>query len=77
MDTIDFEGKTYPIKTIKMPFGERTISIDELNDNLMNSDGSYVSEKARLIDENIFYYVEKVYFNLSESELVAQINYEI
>ncbi|MBA3986841.1 MAG: hypothetical protein H0X63_09805 [Flavobacteriales bacterium] len=77
MDTIEFEGKSYPIKNIKMPFGERTISIDELNEKIINSDGSYVSEKARLIDEDIFYYIERKCFNLPETELVAQINSEI
>lgn len=77
MDTIEFAGERYPLKSIDMPFGIRVISASELNDKLMNSDGSYVSEAARLIDEVIFYFVEREYFNLGETELVTIINSEL
>jgi hypothetical protein len=76
-DMIEFEGIKYPLKYIQMPFGKRAISIEELNDKLMKTDGSYVSEKTRMIDEEIFYFVEKKYFNLPEIEILAIINLEI
>lgn len=59
MNTINFKGNKYPIKIIDFPFGERKISTINLNHNLMNEDGSYYSEEARFIDEQIFYFVEE------------------
>ena len=70
---IEFEGKKYPTLILNFPFGERRISIQKLNENLMNSDGSYVSENARLVDEEIFYFVEDEQINLSKDELVQLI----
>ena len=58
MEIIKFEGQEFPIVNIKLPFGVRKVSNENLNEALMNFDGGYVSEEARLIDENIFYFVE-------------------
>jgi hypothetical protein len=60
-----------------MPFGERTISIENLNNVLMSNDGSYVSEEARMIDEQLFYYIENDSLHLTEFQLVAKILSEI
>ena len=43
----------------------------------MNEDGSYVSENARLVDEDIFYFVDEEDLNLSDDELVKLILSEI
>lgn len=59
MNTINFKGNKYPVKSIDFPFSERIISTINLNHNLMNEDGSYYSEEARFIDEQIFYFVEE------------------
>mgnify|MGYP003665930667 FL=1 len=60
-----------------MPFGERTISTVQLNESLLNLEGSYVSEEARLIDENIFYFVEENVLCFQENEIVNKILSEI
>lgn len=74
---IKFEGKEYPSTMISLPFGERRISNVRLNESLMNSDGSYVSEDARRIDERIFYFVDDEVLQLPENELLNIILSEI
>ena len=76
MRKVKFENKTYCIRNITFPFGERTVGTEKLNDALMD-DGGYVSEEARLIDESIFYFVEENNLRLREKELVLKINSEI
>lgn len=49
MEILKFEGKEYPLVFVTMPFGIRRVSIQTLNERLMNLDGSYISEKARLL----------------------------
>ena len=77
METISFNGKEFPSVIINMPFGERTISTVQLNESLLNLVGSYVSEEARLIDENIFYFVEENVLCFRENEIVNKILSEI
>ncbi|WP_339653197.1 hypothetical protein [uncultured Maribacter sp.] len=77
METISFNGKEFPSVIINMPFGERTISTVQLNESLLNLEGSYVSEEARLIDENIFYFVEENVLCFQENEIVNKILSEI
>jgi hypothetical protein len=72
-----FQGKEYPITIVNMPFGERVISTENLNGALMNNDGSYISNEARMIDEKIFYFVEEEVFHFSENEIVNKILSEI
>lgn len=74
---IKFEGIEYPTLLLSFPFGERQISTEKLNDNLMNLDGSYVSENARLIDEKIFYFVDEENLSLNKAELTQLILSEI
>lgn len=77
MNEIVFQGKSYPIALINMPFGERIISTENLNGVLMNSDGSYVSDEARVLDESIFYFVEDESISISETELTNKILVEL
>ena len=77
MNEIVFQGKSYPIALINMPFGERLISTENLNDDLMNSEGSYVSDKARMIDECIFYFVANNHIRMNKTELRNKILAEL
>jgi len=77
MDKIVFQGKDYLTASVKMPFGERKISSESLNEALMNTDGSYVSDDARRIDEKIFYFVEPKVLHFSETDIVNKILSEI
>ena len=59
--TINFDGKEYPAKSILVDVDgtceECLISVDSLDVALMTKDGAYVSEEARGIDEDIFFFV--------------------
>lgn len=77
METIKFNGIEYPVLQLNFPFGERTISIENLNENLMNVDGSYVSESAQVIDEKIFYFIDEKNLSLSKNDLIQLILSEI
>ncbi len=55
---IKFQGKKYPLRMVEIPgFGERAISVESLEDALLNADSLYVSDEAQVIDEKIFFYV--------------------
>ncbi len=57
MDTIIFEDREYPAKTLPIEdFGERLISVESLEDKFFKDD-RYVSEEARNVDEMIFFFV--------------------
>ena len=77
METIKFEGNNYPYVLVEMPFGERRISTQTLNEKVMNADGSYASQKAALIDEQIFYFVSDLDISLDSDKLVRLILSEI
>jgi len=77
MGKIEFQGKDYPLVLVNLPFGEMLISTVSLNNVLMNNDGSYVSDEARTIDENIFYFVEDNILHLNENKLANKILSEI
>ena len=72
MDTIKFDGNNYPIKELNFPFGNRLISVTELNNAVVdNISGDYVSDKARYIDESIFYFIGPHQFSFKDEHLVA------
>lgn len=77
MEIIKFKGKEYPSVFVTMPFGVRRVSIQTLNERLMNLDGSYISEKARLIDEEIFYFVDDEIIQHSKNKIAKLILSEI
>lgn len=74
---IKFKGAKYPIREISFPFGERMISVEKLNTALMNKNGGYVSEHAKVIDEHIFYFVAEKNFSLTEKQLSLKIINEL
>ncbi|HKC69704.1 MAG TPA: hypothetical protein VKG26_15810 [Bacteroidia bacterium] len=58
-------------------FGTVLISTQSLNNNLLNSDGSYISDEALNLDEKIFYFVEDDEIELSEDKLNEIINNQV
>lgn len=73
MEMIEFEGIKYPSVIVDIPFGESRMGSETLNESLMNFDGSYVSENAKLIDEEIFYFVAEKSLALESDKLVKLI----
>lgn len=78
MHTITFENFEYPIREIDLPeFGNVTISTLNLSNKLLNENSQYVSDKAQLIDEKIFYYLEPEQIELSDKKIANMILSEL
>jgi hypothetical protein len=78
VQTIVFQKSEYPIREVKIPnFGNVIVSTINLSDKLLNKGYCYVSEKAQLIDEQIFYYVDLEQMKLSDKEIAKIILSEI
>ena len=75
---IQFNNKIYASRLICIEeYGEVVVSVCSLNEALFNDSYNYICEKARLIDETIFYFVADEMINLSDMELRNLINFEI
>lgn len=78
MDIIVFENKEFKIREIDLPdFGIVLISTNSLNELLLNENGNYTSEEAKIIDEKIFYFVDDSEIELVEEAIVNLITMEI
>ena len=67
---IKFNGKEYSTKQVNVPdFGERLISVESLEESLMDAEGFYVSDEAQVIDEKIFFYVPDDVINKDEKAI--------
>ncbi len=75
--TITLHHQTFPIREIEFDFGNRNISTDDLNEMIMYETGNYTSEEARMVDEEIFYYVGLEEIELDEAVLRERILGEI
>ena len=72
LDFIIFEEGTYPVRYVAIEGreSELMISTENLEAVLINEDGGYTSPEARLIDEQIFYYVpERIIMDCSDEEV--------
>lgn len=78
MNYIKFENKEYPYRELFMhDFGNVVVSTDSLNQVLMNEDGTYTTKDAKLLDEEIFFFVEDADIFLKDSLLAKQIKKNI
>ena len=68
-----FDSQDYTIRVIDTPtYGTVKIADTTLRDALMDETyEDFVSDKAREVDEGIFFYVEPEHINLPKDELVA------
>ncbi|MBY8963983.1 hypothetical protein KJK34_14585 [Flavobacterium sp. D11R37] len=58
-------------------FGEVLISVEELNDILLDDEGGYVSKEAEFVDQQIFYFVSNIEIDLPIPELTELINTQV
>ena len=72
---IAFKGKNYPIRHVEVKgFGVEPIAPKSLQNALLKDD-AYVSNEARIIDEEIFFFVEDSVFNrYTTNELSAYVS---
>lgn len=74
MDTLKFKNKEYRLREIELPeLGKVLISTTGLNNALMNNGSSYVSEEAKSIDEEIYFFVEDKEIELQSAQLISLI----
>ena len=72
-----FNGEDYPTRLIALDMpeisGQQLISVDSLDVALMTKDGCYVSEEARAIDEEMFFYVPDKMIDAEENILIQYV----
>ena len=72
LDFIIFEEDTYPVRYVAIEGceSELMISTEDLEAVLIDEDGGYTSPEARLIDEQIFFYVpDRIAMDCSDEEV--------
>ena len=72
LDFIIFEEGTFPVRNVAIEGreSELMISTEDLETVLINEDGGYTSPEARLIDEQILFYVpERIALDCSDEEV--------
>lgn len=72
-----FNGEEYPTRLIALDMpeisGQQVISVDSLDIALMTKDDCYVSEEARAIDEEVFFYVPDKMIDAEENILIQYV----
>ena len=72
-----FNGEEYPTRLIALDMpeisGQQLISVDSLDVAHMTKDGCYVSEEARAIDEEVFFYVPDKMIDAEENILIQYV----
>lgn len=73
-EAFDFNKKTYPVRTIKFCDGDTEndviIGTESFEDALMPNGADFASERARSIDEEIFFYVpDQIFFTTTDAQL--------
>jgi uncharacterized protein (DUF1499 family) len=78
MSTIDFAERQFEVREIFLPqFGNILLSTSSLNEILMNKNGGYVSEEAKRVDEQIFYYIDDSEMKLEDEKLIHLVSKQI
>lgn len=79
MRILKFDQTSYLIRTVTSPaFGEVEVASASLNNELLNAIGSgYISEEARLIDEQIFFYVDDAVLHNADEYLIKYLEEEV
>ncbi len=72
MNSVTYRGRTYPCRVVDVQnYGERCVSVESLDKALFDDEGNYVSDKARLIDEDIFFFVPDNCITSGDEELAT------
>lgn len=70
MSQIEFENRKFKIRDVNVRNeGLKAISLLELNKALFQENGDYKSDKARSIDEQIYFFVDEEVLNLNDNLL--------
>lgn len=78
MNIIKFKNNEFKVREIELPqIGNVLISTTSLNKLLLNDNGSYVSDEAVFVDENIYYFVNESEIELSYDDLINLLTIEV
>ena len=78
MQTIEFQNKEFKIREVYLhEFGNVIVSTISLNRQLLNKVGNYVSDEARFVDEQLFFFVEESEIDLPEYKLIDIITEQV
>jgi len=70
MDSIPFGNRNYRIREVEIEdAGIRTIASTALNKRILTEAGSYTSDEARRVDEQIYFFVEPGKLSLNDGAL--------
>jgi len=72
MDNIEFDNRRFPARILKFEFGNRIVSIETLQEIIIE-DGKYKNEESKVTDEQIFFYVKDNKINMNASLLISEI----
>ena len=71
---ITFRGVSYPTRVVDIPgYGEELISTEELNKVLFDDNDNYVSNEAKHIDEEIFFFAPDKAVRTFDDEKIAEL----
>lgn len=68
-EIITFGNKKYCGRSFYKDSYFYLVAENVLNDALFDNKGKYINEEARMIDENIFFFVDKHELQLSDNDL--------
>lgn len=75
---ITFNNKNFKTRLVETEdFGEVLISVEELNDILLDYEGAYISKEAEFVDQQIFYFVSDNEIDLPAEKLAKLINTQV
>ncbi len=74
MDTVLFNGRQYPLRhgIFVKGYGYRTIGAQSLEEVLFDSEGNYVSDEARRVDEDIFFFIDDKFVKCLDDRALAE-----
>lgn len=74
MDAIEFDKKKYKIRQVEIDnLGLLSIASTRLNDKLLCENGTYKSNEAAYIDEQVYFFVEPAKLKLNDDDLIEYI----
>ena len=74
MSSITFENRKYRLREVEIDnIGKVNIASTKLNDKLISNEGTYTSNEAILVDEQIYFFVEQSKLKLSNQDLIKHI----
>jgi hypothetical protein len=78
MNTITFCNNEFKIREVELPdWGKVLISTTSLNELILGESYNYTSDEARIIDEEIFYFVNDTEIEYKDEDLVKLLTLEV